>query len=51
MEAHVQLQFRVVHCSSSDREHSASELHNVNPHSRGWVSACFSDYPVEMVSN
>jgi hypothetical protein len=51
MEAHArQLHFRVVHCSSFDREHRASELHDVNPHSRGWVSACFSDYPVEMVN-
>ena len=43
------LRYRVVHCSSTERAYGVWALHDANPHSAGWRSTCFSDYPVEMV--
>ena len=42
------LKFRVVHCSSEDPEFPSTELNAHSPHTVGWQSARFCDYPQEI---
>jgi centrosomal protein CEP104 len=39
---------KVVYCTSEDSSNSARELNNSSPDSRGWISARFPDYPLEI---
>ena len=42
------LKFRVVHCSSEDPEFPSTELNAHSPHTVGWQSSRFCDYPQEI---
>mmetsp|Transcript_12935 Transcript_12935/g.45468 ORF Transcript_12935/g.45468 Transcript_12935/m.45468 type:complete len:345 (+) Transcript_12935:48-1082(+) len=42
------LKFKLVHCSSEDPEFPATELNAHSPHTVGWQSARFCDYPQEI---
>jgi centrosomal protein CEP104 len=42
------LKFRVVHCTSEDPEFPSTELNAHSPHTVGWQSARFCDYPQEI---
>ena len=41
--------FTVCRCSSQDDEHPATELNVMSPHTNGWQSQRFSEYPQELV--
>eukprot|EP00281_Chroomonas_sp_CCMP1168_P000292 CAMPEP_0206257140 /NCGR_PEP_ID=MMETSP0047_2-20121206/25170_1 /ASSEMBLY_ACC=CAM_ASM_000192 /TAXON_ID=195065 /ORGANISM="Chroomonas mesostigmatica_cf, Strain CCMP1168" /LENGTH=129 /DNA_ID=CAMNT_0053683683 /DNA_START=28 /DNA_END=413 /DNA_ORIENTATION=+ len=42
------LKFKLVYCSSEDPEFPSSELNAHSPHTVGWQSARFCDYPQEL---
>ena len=42
------LRFKVVHVTSEDPGYPVSELNVHSPHTRGWQSARFCDYPQEI---
>jgi len=42
------LKFRIVHCASEDPEFPVTELLTHSPHTKGWQSVKFCDYPQEM---
>ena len=49
MSSMTKLKFRVVHCSSEDSEFPVTELLKHGPHSKGWQSARFQDFPQMIV--
>ena len=42
------IKFQVIHCSGEDPEYPAKELNNHSPHTRGWQSLRFCEYPQEI---
>ena len=43
------ISFEIVHCTSADEEHQASELHHHGPFVHGWQSSRLCAYPQELV--
>ena len=44
------LKFKLVHCSSEDPEFPATELNAHSPHTLGWQSARFCEYPQVLIN-
>ncbi|CAN0468363.1 unnamed protein product, partial [Laminaria digitata] len=42
------LRFSVCYCSGEEPEYPADELNAHSPHTRGWQSPQFCDYPQEL---
>ncbi|CAF3325835.1 unnamed protein product [Rotaria socialis] len=43
------IQFQVVHSTSADEQHAATELHHHGPYVNGWQSSRLCSYPQELV--
>ena len=41
--------FTVCRCSSEDAEHPSTELNTMSPHTSGWISQRFCEFPQEVV--
>ena len=48
MEKAQKVKYRIIACSSEDREYPFTELLTQSPNSRGWQSGKFCDYPQEL---
>jgi centrosomal protein CEP104 len=42
------LDFRIIHCSSEEKEHPSNNLLTSNPKLGGWTSSRFCNYPQEL---
>ena len=48
-KAEPKIPFTVVRCTSEMEEHPATELNTLSPHTSGWLSARFAEFPQEIL--
>ena len=48
-KAEPKLPFTVARCTSEVEEHPATELNTLSPHTSGWLSARFAEFPQEII--